>query len=112
MKVEEHSDIDWEKHPLLPAVAQDAGSGEVLMLAYVNKATLELSLDTGYAHYFSRSRQSLWKKWESSGHLQKIREIRLDCDNDALLYIVEQTGPACHTGERSCFYKLIKQVSE
>jgi phosphoribosyl-ATP pyrophosphohydrolase/phosphoribosyl-AMP cyclohydrolase len=99
--------IDWNKNPLIPAIAQDANTGMVLMLAYVNAEALELSVSTGYAHYYSRSRQSLWKKGESSGHLQRIKSIRLDCDNDSLLYVVEQTGPACHTGEVSCFYKNV-----
>jgi phosphoribosyl-AMP cyclohydrolase len=100
--------IDWAKHPLLPAIAQDSESKEVLMLAYVNEEAFALSQSTGYAHYFSRSRQSLWKKGDTSGHLQRIKEIKLDCDNDAILYIVEQTGPACHTGEQSCFFKQVK----
>jgi phosphoribosyl-AMP cyclohydrolase len=97
---------DWERTPLIPAVAQDE-SGEVLMLAYVNEDALKLSMETGYAHYFSRSRNKLWKKGETSGHLQEIVEIRLDCDGDALLYIIRQHGPACHTGNRSCFYTKI-----
>lgn len=108
MSIETHSRIDWQTIALLPAVAQDADSGEVLMLAYVNEEALKLSITTGFAHYYSRSRKSLWKKGETSGHLQQIKEIRLDCDNDALLYIVQQTGPACHTGAKSCFYKKLK----
>ena len=100
--------IDWNKTPLIPAVVQEVCSGDVLMLAYVNKEALELTLSTGFAHYFSRSRSSIWKKGETSGHLQSIVSVRLDCDSDALLYVVEQTGPACHTGERSCFYKKLK----
>ena len=98
---------NWSKSPLIPAVAQDAESGEVLMLAWVNEQALRLTLETGYAHYFSRSRQSLWKKGETSGHLQELVEVRLDCDGDALLYLVRQQGPACHTGERTCFYTKI-----
>jgi len=97
--------IDWQKHPLIPAIVQDSETGEVLMLAYMNEEALQKSLATGYAHYFSRSRQRLWKKGESSGNVQKIVSIRLDCDGDALLLQVEQQGPACHTGRKSCFYK-------
>ncbi len=97
--------IDWQKTPLIPVIVQDEKSKEVLMLAYMNEEALQKSLQTGYAHYYSRSREKLWKKGESSGNVQKIKNIRLDCDNDALLLEVEQTGPACHTGRKSCFYK-------
>lgn len=100
--------IDWEKQGgLLPAVAQDAESKDVLMLAYVNEEALRLTFETGYAHYFSRSRNRIWKKGETSGHLQKIIDVMLDCDGDTLLYLIDQTGPACHTGERSCFFTKI-----
>lgn len=98
-------DLAFDDHELLPAVAQEASSGEVLMLAYVSRRALERTRETGFAHYHSRSRDELWKKGESSGHTQKIDEIRLDCDGDAVLYLVEQTGGACHTGYRSCFYR-------
>jgi phosphoribosyl-AMP cyclohydrolase len=101
-------DIDWEKTPLIPAVAQEHATGEVLMLAYVNKEALRLTLAKGYAHYFSRSRNALWLKGETSGNLQKVVEVRADCDNDAVLYVVEQKGAACHTGEHSCFHKKIE----
>ncbi|BCD68649.1 bifunctional phosphoribosyl-AMP cyclohydrolase/phosphoribosyl-ATP diphosphatase HisIE [Nitratiruptor sp. YY09-18] len=97
--------IDWQKHPLIPAIVQDSKSGEVLMLAYMNEEALQKSLETGYAHYYSRSRQKLWKKGESSGNVQKIVDIKLDCDNDTILLQVEQKGPACHTGRKSCFFK-------
>ena len=97
--------IDWQKTPLIPVIVQDEKSKEVLMLAYMNEEALQKSLQTGYAHYYSRSRERLWKKGESSGNVQKIKSIRLDCDSDALLLEVEQTGPACHTGRKSCFYK-------
>lgn len=93
---------------LIPAIAQDRRSGEVLMLAYMNKGSLRRTLETGYAHYYSRSRQKLWKKGETSGHVQKVREIRLDCDQDTILLTVDQTGPACHTGRRNCFFRVVK----
>ena len=92
---------------LLPAIAQDSLSGEVLMLAWVNRESLQLTLDSGYATYWSRSRNSLWKKGETSGNLQKIVEIKFDCDSDAILFKVEQHGPACHTGQTSCFHNSI-----
>jgi phosphoribosyl-ATP pyrophosphohydrolase/phosphoribosyl-AMP cyclohydrolase len=101
--------IDWEKNELIPAVVQDATSNEVLMLAYMNKEALDLSMQSGYAHYFSRSRQRIWKKGESSGHTQKIVDILLDCDSDTLLLKVEQKGVACHTGRRSCFFNSLTQ---
>ena len=101
--------VDWQKlGGLLPAIAQDAGDGAVLMLAYMNEEALSLTLRTGYAHYFSRSKGRIWKKGESSGHVQLVREAFLDCDNDTLLLKVEQCGgSACHTGARSCFFKEI-----
>ncbi len=97
--------LDWNKgNGLIPVVVQDSQSKSMLMLAYVNKEALEKTLSTGYAHYWSRSRGKLWKKGETSGHTQKIRRVVADCDYDALLYVVEQKGPACHTGEATCFY--------
>lgn len=91
---------------LLPAIAQDADSLEVLMLAWMNEAAWQATLATGEAHYYSRSRQKLWHKGESSGNVQEIAAIRLDCDNDAILLLVRQRGgAACHTGRRSCFYR-------
>jgi len=93
---------------LLPAVVQDHSSGEVLMLAYMNQAAWEATLTTGKATYFSRSRQSLWIKGETSGHVQLVREIRIDCDQDTILLKVEQVGgAACHTGHRTCFYTVV-----
>jgi phosphoribosyl-AMP cyclohydrolase len=92
---------------LLPAVAQDADSGQVLMLAYVNRQALRRTRETGYAHYYSRSREELWKKGGSSGHLQAVEAVRVDCDGDALLYEVHQAGGACHTGYRSCFHRTL-----
>ena len=94
---------------LIPAVAQDHGSGRVLMLAWMNLEAFEKTLETGYAHYYSRSRQNLWKKGETSGHLQRIKGIYLDCDGDTLLLQVDQTGPACHTNRSSCFYRRFGQ---
>ncbi len=93
---------------LLPVIAQDASSGEVLMLAYADAEAVEATLATRQAHYHSRSRGELWRKGETSGHVQRIVEVRYDCDEDALLYRVEQTGPACHTGNRSCFYRSVE----
>lgn len=105
--------INWEKHPLLPAIAQDSLSGEILMLAYMNKEALELTLSTQIAHYFSRSKNRLWKKGESSGNIQRVQEVWLDCDSDTILLKVEQVGgSACHTGERSCFFQRIDTPSE
>ncbi|MDR0338935.1 MAG: phosphoribosyl-AMP cyclohydrolase [Desulfovibrio sp.] len=100
---------------LLPVIAQDAASGEVLMLAYMNREAFEATLVSGEVHYWSRSRNCLWHKGGTSGHVQKLKSIRLDCDSDALLALVEQAGgAACHTGRRSCFYRELKDeiVSE
>jgi len=91
----------------LPVVAQDADSGEVLMLAYADREAVERTRDTGLAHYHSRSRNALWQKGEESGHVQRVREVRVDCDGDALLYLVDQEVGACHTGYRSCFHRTI-----
>ena len=96
--------VDWEKCELLPVIVQDNANNEVLMMAYMNKEALGLSLSTKVAHYFSRSKQRIWKKGESSGHIQKIHSFSLDCDNDTLLIKVTQEGVACHTGRRSCFF--------
>ncbi len=101
--------VDFSKGGgLVPAVVQAADTGMVLMLAWVSPEALEKSISTGYAHYFSRSRACLWKKGETSGNLQEIREILIDCDGDTLLYIVDQKGPACHTGAKSCFYRSFR----
>lgn len=100
--------IDWAKSELLPVIVQDSLTQEVLMMAYMNKEALELSLSTRIAHYFSRSKQRLWKKGESSGHLQHIERFLLDCDNDTLLILVRQEGVACHTGRKSCFFTDIE----
>jgi len=100
--------VDWEKSELLPVIVQEIGTNEVLMMAYMNKEALELSLTTKIAHYFSRSKQRIWKKGESSGHTQAIKEFLLDCDNDTLLIKVIQEGVACHTGRKSCFFTNIE----
>ncbi len=103
-------ELDFSKSAdgLLPAIAQDWNTGEVLMLAYINKTAWEKSLETGKAHYWSRSRQKLWLKGESSGNVQLLRAVLVDCDADTVIYKVEQLGgAACHTGHRSCFYRVV-----
>jgi phosphoribosyl-AMP cyclohydrolase len=100
-------DLAFDETELLPAIAQDAETGDVLMLAYVTREALERSRETGEAHYYSRSRDELWHKGGSSGHVQRIEEIRVDCDGDAILYLVDQEGGACHTGYESCFYRTL-----
>lgn len=101
------SKIKFDEKGLVPAIAQDVKTGQVLMLAYMNAESLQMTLDSGYATYFSRSRQQMWRKGETSGHTQRVLEMRYDCDGDALLLTVEQEGPACHTGEISCFHNPI-----
>jgi phosphoribosyl-ATP pyrophosphohydrolase/phosphoribosyl-AMP cyclohydrolase len=97
--------IDWKKvNNLIPVITQDTTTNEVLMLAYMNKEALTLTINTKQAHYFSRTKQRIWKKGESSGHIQDVKNIMLDCDNDTLLLKVEQIGVACHTGRKSCFF--------
>jgi len=97
-------DIKFNQDGLVPAIAQDVGTGEVLMLAYMNEEALRLTKETGIAHYYSRSRQALWKKGETSGHIQEVKGIYYDCDGDAVLLKVNQIGAACHTGNYSCFF--------
>ena len=98
----------FQKGELIPAVVQEQSTGEVLMLAYMNRESLRLTLETGYTGLYSRSRQELWNKGATSGHLQKVLSLYADCDDDTLLVMVEQTGPACHTGAHSCFFHRIK----
>jgi len=99
-------DIQWNDQGLVPAIAQDWQTGEVLMLAWMNRQALELTVSEGRAVYWSRSRQGLWRKGEESGHVQKLKALRIDCDMDTVLLQVEQLGGiACHTGRRSCFYR-------
>ncbi len=103
--------LAFDDNELLPAIAQDANTGDVLMLAYVSPEAVEKTLDTGFAHYYSRSRDELWKKGGTSGHLQHVTDVRVDCDADTLLYRIEQEGGACHTGYESCFYRSINSVN-
>ena len=103
-------DLDkyFVKADLIPAIIQEKDTGEVLMLAYMNRESLQKTLETGYTWFWSRSRQELWNKGATSGHYQRVTEISADCDDDTLLITVEQTGAACHTGSHSCFFKKIK----
>jgi phosphoribosyl-AMP cyclohydrolase len=101
--------VRWDERGLTPAIAQDVATGKVLTLAWMNRDSLALTAATGQAHYWSRSRRRLWKKGEESGHVQTVREIRLDCDEDAVLLMVEQAGGvACHTGRHSCFFQRLE----
>lgn len=110
MKTLKPDGLDWGKMGgLIPVVAQEARTLEVLTLAYTNKRALEKTLDTGYAHYYRRSHRRVMKKGVTSGNMQKIVDILADCDNDSLLFFVEQTGPACHLGERSCFHRKLNR---
>ena len=103
-------DLDkyFVKSELIPAIVQEKSTGEVLMLAYMNRESMQLTLETGFTWFWSRSRQELWNKGATSGHLQKVIDIYADCDADTLLITVEQTGAACHTGSHSCFFKKLK----
>jgi phosphoribosyl-ATP pyrophosphohydrolase/phosphoribosyl-AMP cyclohydrolase len=101
--------LKLSKDALIPAIAQDARTGQVLMMAYMNREALRRTIATGFAHYFSRSRGRLWKKGEESGHVQRVEEVRLDCDGDALLLQVNQQTAACHLGYRSCFFRRVKR---
>jgi phosphoribosyl-AMP cyclohydrolase len=99
--------LRFDRSGLIPAIAQDHASGEVLMLAWMNAESVAATLASGFATYWSRSRKALWRKGETSGHTQRLVEFRLDCDGDAILLRVEQTGPACHTGHRTCFFRAV-----
>ena len=103
-------EISFGDNGLVPVIAQNIETNEVLMLAYANSTALSLTRETGLAHYFSRSRNEIWKKGETSGNIQHVHEIRVDCDGDAILYIVSQTNNACHTGKMSCFHNQIIDV--
>ena len=101
--------VDFAKgNGLVPVIVQEASSKDVLMLAYMNEESLKQTLETGIATYYSRSRQGLWVKGETSGHYQYVKEIKIDCDEDTILLIVDQVGAACHTGAHSCFYRDLK----
>jgi len=105
--------IEWEKNGgLIPVIVQDNETDEVLMLAYMNEEALKLTQQTGFAHYFSRSKNRIWKKGESSGHTQQIEKILIDCDNDTILLKVKQNGVACHTGRKSCFFTNLENNKE
>ena len=109
MKTDWIESVAWNADGLVPAVAQDAASGEVLMLAWMNRESLARTVDSGEAHYWSRSRKALWKKGETSGHVQRVVEVRLDCDADTVLLRVESVaGIACHTGRRRCFFNRLE----
>ncbi len=106
------STLRFDGAGLIPCIAQEAETGEVLMMAWMNAASVERTLETGRVTYWSRSRQTFWVKGESSGHVQELVELRVDCDRDCLLALVRQTGPACHTNRRVCFYTAIRDGQE
>ncbi len=116
MNTEETNQLSprFDERGLIAAIAQDAGTGEVLMLAWMNEQALTLTIETGIAHYWSRSRNSLWKKGESSGEFQQVVELRVDCDQDAVLMrvVVQGHGTACHTGRTSCFYRNVERQDD
>ena len=103
-------ELDFKKlDGLIPVIAQDYKTGEVLMMAFMNKESWDLTMETGIVHYWSRSRKKLWKKGETSGNIQRVKEIRIDCDDDSILIKIEQVGgAACHTGFRSCFFRVVQ----
>jgi phosphoribosyl-ATP pyrophosphohydrolase/phosphoribosyl-AMP cyclohydrolase len=100
--------VQFDERGLVPCVAQDAERGEVLTLAYVSLESLQLTVETGDLHFYSRSREEIWRKGETSGNFLKLKQLRIDCDGDAIVALVEPSGPACHTGERSCFYRELE----
>ena len=100
--------VKFDEQGLVPAIIQDHQNGEILMVAYMNRDSLQKTLATGKTHFWSRSRQKLWLKGESSGHIQQVREVLVDCDMDAIVFKVEQKVAACHTGYRSCFYRTLR----
>ena len=104
--------LKYDANGLVPAIAQDAATGEVLMMAWMNAQSVAQTLQTGRVTYWSRSRQALWAKGESSGHVQHLKEMRIDCDRDGLLLLVDQEGPACHTNRRTCFYTALRDGDE
>jgi len=104
--------LQYDDRGLIPVIAQDAANGDVLMLAWMNAEAIQKTLETGRVTYWSRSRQAFWIKGETSGHVQKLVELRIDCDRDCLLALIEQTGPACHTNRRTCFYTALRDGDE
>lgn len=104
--------LSYDSKGLIPTIAQDAQSGEILMMAWMNAQAVERTLETGRVTYWSRSRQAFWIKGETSGHIQELVDFRLDCDRDCLLVVVNQTGPACHTGARTCFFTAVREEKE
>ena len=105
-------DLKYNEDGLIPAIAQQHDTKEVLMMAWMNKASIEESIETGRVCYWSRSRQAFWRKGESSGQVQMLKQFRVDCDSDTLLLLVDQTGPACHTGRRTCFYQVVDKSAD
>ncbi|WP_281955197.1 phosphoribosyl-AMP cyclohydrolase [Pseudophaeobacter arcticus] len=108
----DHNSLKYDAAGLIPCIAQDEQSGEVLMMAWMNAQSVAKTLETGKVTYWSRSRQAFWVKGESSGHVQSLVDLRLDCDRDCLLALVHQVGPACHTNRRSCFYTAVRDGAE
>lgn len=104
--------LKYDNNGLIPAIAQDAETGEILMMAWMNREAVERTLESDKVTYWSRSRQSFWVKGETSGHLQELVDLRVDCDRDCILVLVNQTGPACHTNRRSCFYTAVRDGEE
>lgn len=103
--------FSWDSSPLIPAIAQDSDTKEILMLAFMDKEALNLTLQSGQMHYFSRSKNRIWRKGEQSGHIQIVQKVLIDCDNDALVFLIKQKGVACHTGQKSCFFREIDFIS-
>lgn len=103
--------FSWDSSPLIPAIAQDSDTKEILMLAFMDKEALNLTLQSGQMHYFSRSKNRIWRKGEQSGHIQIVQKVLIDCDNDALVFLIKQKGAACHTGQKSCFFREIDFIS-
>ena len=101
-------EVNWNKDGLVPVISQDATSGRILMQAWANRKALQTAIQEGRAVYWSRSRNALWRKGEESGNTQKVKKILVDCDSDAIIYLVEPSGPACHTGEQTCFHNDMK----
>jgi phosphoribosyl-AMP cyclohydrolase len=106
------SRLKYDANGLIPAIAQEAETGEVLMMAWMTAEAVARTLETGRVTYWSRSRQAFWIKGETSGHVQELVEMRIDCDSDCLLLLIRQTGPACHTNRRSCFYRAVREGAE